>query len=168
MNVIFHEIIIGQNYYYIQLKCIIVEVIMIFQRGIKMKIAVTYENEQIFQHFGHTKQFKIYEIENTEIVNSEIVDTNGQGHGALADFLQIHEVKALICGGIGGGAKMALAEKGITLYGGAHGNVDEAVKNLLTGKLIYNPNVQCNHHGHNHEEGNHTCGEHGCGTHNCR
>ena len=125
-----------------------------------MKIAVTYENEQIFQHFGHTKQFKIYEIENSTIVNSEIVDTNGQGHGALADFLQAHEVKTLICGGIGGGAKMALAEKGISLYGGAHGNADEAVKNLLAGKLMYNPNVQCNHHG-NHGE-SHNCASHSC------
>ncbi|MBQ5646233.1 MAG: DNA-binding protein, partial [Treponema sp.] len=67
-----------------------------------MKIAVTYDNGQIFQHFGHTKQFKIYEIDNGTIVNSEIVDTNGQGHGALADFLSNHEVKTLICGGIGG------------------------------------------------------------------
>ena len=107
-----------------------------------------------------TKQFKIYEIENSAIVNSEIVDTNGQGHGALADFLQAHEVKTLICGGIGGGAKMALAEKGISLYGGAHGNADEAVKNLLLGKLSYNPNVQCNHHG-NHDE-HHNCANHSC------
>ena len=33
-----------------------------------MKIAVTYENEMVFQHFGHTEKFKIYEIENDNIV----------------------------------------------------------------------------------------------------
>ena len=68
-----------------------------------MKIAVTYENGQIFQHFGHTEQFKIYEIDGDRIVASEVVDTNGSGHGALAGFLMQHGVNTLICGGIGGG-----------------------------------------------------------------
>lgn len=67
-----------------------------------MKIAVTYENGQIFQHFGHTEQFKIYEIDGDRIVASEVVDTNGSGHGALAGFLMQHGVNTLICGGIGG------------------------------------------------------------------
>ena len=78
-----------------------------------MRIAVTYENGNIFQHFGHTEQFKIYEVEGSEIKNSEVVDTNGSGHGALADFLKERKVDKLICGGIGGGAKAALAEAGI-------------------------------------------------------
>ena len=80
-----------------------------------MRIAVTYENGNIFQHFGHTEQFKIYEVEGSEIKNSEVVDTNGSGHGALADFLKERKVDKLICGGIGGGAKAALAEAGIEL-----------------------------------------------------
>ena len=83
-----------------------------------MKIAVTYENGQVFQHFGHTEQFKVYEVENGKIVKSEIVDTNGQGHGALAEFLLNGGVEVLICGGIGGGARNALAEAGIELYPG--------------------------------------------------
>lgn len=82
-----------------------------------MRIAVTYENGNIFQHFGHTEQFKIYEVEGSEIKNSEVVDTNGSGHGALADFLKERKVDKLICGGIGGGAKAALAEVGIELFG---------------------------------------------------
>ena len=133
-----------------------------------MKIAVTYENEQIFQHFGHTEQFKIYEVDNGKIISSELVNTNGQGHGALAGLLATTNVDILICGGIGGGAQMALAAAGIKLYGGVNGSCDDAVEALLKDNLEYNPNVRCNHHGHNHEEGNHTCGEHGCGTHNCR
>lgn len=130
-----------------------------------MKIAVTYENGQIFQHFGHTAQFKLYEVADGKIVSSEIVDTNGSGHGALASFLMQRGVDTLICGGIGGGAQAALAEAGIKLYGGVSGEADAAVNALLGGNLGYNPNVRCDHHDHAHGEGVHTCGEHGCGHH---
>ena len=129
-----------------------------------MKIAVTYENGQIFQHFGHTEQFKIYIAEDGKIINSEVIDTNGSGHGALAGLLSALDVDALICGGIGGGAQMALAEAGIRLYGGVSGSCDAAVEACLGGTLGFNPNVKCDHHDH-HGEG-HTCGDHGCG-HNC-
>jgi len=129
-----------------------------------MKIAVTYENGQIFQHFGHTAQFKVYEVENNQIVSSAVVDTLGSGHGALASFLQALGVNTLICGGIGGGAQVALREAGILLYGGVSGDVDQAVAALLDGSLLFNPNVVCNHHGeHHHHEGG--CGDHGCGSH---
>ncbi len=129
-----------------------------------MKIAVTYENGQIFGHFGHTEQFKIYTAEDGKIINSEVIDTNGSGHGALAGLLASLGVDALICGGIGGGAKMALSDAGIKLYGGVSGDCDAAVEALLDGTLGFNPNVKCDHHDH-HGEG-HTCGDHGCG-HNC-
>jgi len=131
-----------------------------------MNIAVTYENGQIFQHFGHTEQFKVYEIENNTVVKSFVVDTNGQGHGALAGFLSLNNIEVLICGGIGGGAQMALAEAGIRLFGGVSGDADAAVEAFLKGELDYNPNVMCNHHGHDHGEG-HNCGNHGCGSHSC-
>ena len=129
-----------------------------------MKIAATYENEQIFQHFGHTKQFKIYTAENGKIIDSEVVDVSGSGHGALAGLLSALGVDTLICGGIGGGAQMALAEAGIKLYGGVSGSCDTAVEALLGGTLGFNPSVKCDHHDH-HGEG-HTCGDHSCG-HNC-
>ena len=138
------------------------------QKGLcTMKIAVTYENGQIFQHFGHTEQFKLYEILDGKITHTEVIDTNGSGHGALAGFLMQHGVDTLICGGIGGGAQMALAEAGIRLYGGASGDADAAVNALLSGGLIYNPDVRCNHHDHEHGEDGHTCGHHGCGSHSC-
>lgn len=124
-----------------------------------MKIAVTYENEKIFQHFGHTEQFKVYDIENNQIIKSEVISSNGSGHGALAGILSNKGIDVLICGGIGAGAQTALAEAGIKLYGGASGNADEAVHAFLNGNLEYNPDVQCNHH--SHEEG-HSCGDHGC------
>ena len=129
-----------------------------------MNIAVTYENGQIFQHFGHTEQFKVYEVENNTVVNSYVVDTNGQGHGALAGFLSLNNIEVLICGGIGGGAQMALAQTGIKLYGGVSGDADAAVAAYLAGNLDFNPNVQCNHH--DHSEG-HNCGNHSCGSHSC-
>ena len=132
-----------------------------------MKIAVTYENGMIFQHFGHTEQFKIYEVAENAVVRAEVVNTNGSGHGALAGFLAQHGVDTLICGDIGGGAQAALAEAGIKLYGGVSGEADAAVAALLVGNLGYNPNGHCDHHDHEHGEGGHTCGGHGCGHHSC-
>ena len=130
-----------------------------------MRVAVTYENGDIFQHFGHTEQFKVYDIENGKILSSKVVDTNGSGHGALAGLLNLIKVDALICGGIGGGAQMALAEAGIKLYGGVSGSADAAAQALADGKLDFNPAVRCDHHDH-HGEG-HSCGSHGCGSHTC-
>ncbi|MBE6971882.1 MAG: dinitrogenase iron-molybdenum cofactor biosynthesis protein [Ruminococcaceae bacterium] len=131
-----------------------------------MKIAVTYENGQIFQHFGHTEQFKVYEVEDGRVVSAQVVDTNGSGHGALADVLRVLGAEVLICGGIGGGAQMALAQAGIRLLGGVSGDADAAVDALLRGELTYNPNVRCDHH--DHHGADHTCGDHGCGgEHHC-
>ena len=130
----------------------------------QMKIAVTYQDGMVFQHFGHTEQFKIYTVENGSIVSADVVDTNGQGHGALAGFLKENGIDTLICGGIGGGARNALAEAGIELFPGAAGNADEQVESFLAGKLSYNPNTRCSHHDHEHGEG-HKCGDHGCGNH---
>ncbi len=131
-----------------------------------MKIAVTYEAGEIFQHFGHTQSFKFYDVEDGKVVESQVVDTNGSGHGALATLLAENDIDVLICGGIGGGAQMALAQAGIKLYGGVSGSADAAVEALLKQELDYNPNVQCNHHGEGHEHhGN--CGSGGCGSNHC-
>ena len=133
-----------------------------------MRIAVTYENGAVFKHFGHTEEFKIYDIEDGKILKSEIVDTQGQGHGALADFLSSAKVDALICGGIGGGAQQALKNAAIELYGGVRGMADDAVEALLDGKLVPIENQTCAGHDHGHGEG-HSCGNHGeghsCGNH---
>ena len=128
-----------------------------------MRIAVTYEDGFIFQHFGHTAQFKLYDVEDGKIVNAQVVDTNGSGHGALAALLGGMGADILICGGIGGGAQMALQQAGIRLYGGVRGDADEAVSLFLAGALEFNPNVRCDHHDHHHGEG-HSCGSH-CGGH---
>lgn len=140
--------------------CFKQEIYQTFQKskGVNiMRIAVTYEDGQVYQHFGHTEQFKIYDVENEKVVSSEVVNTNGQGHGALAEVLNALQVDILICGGIGGGAKVALTSAGIKLYGGVTGNVDSAVTSLLTGTLAYNPNVECSHHKEEHHGEGHEC-----------
>ena len=131
-----------------------------------MRIAVTYEEGAIFQHFGHTSQFKVYDVVNGKVIAAQIVDTNGQGHGALANFLFHGGVDVLICGGIGGGAINALANAGIDLYPGIDGSADMAVMQYLAGVLPKRTDVRCSHHDHEHGEG-HDCGSHGhdCGSH---
>lgn len=129
-----------------------------------MKIAVTYDNGNVFQHFGRTENFKVYEVEDNQVVSSEVIGSNGTGHGALAGLLAGEGIDVLICGGIGGGAQNALAQAGIKLYGGVSGEADQAVNALINGGLAYDPNVQCSHH--QHSEG-HSCGSNGCGNHSC-
>ena len=128
-----------------------------------MKIAVTYDNGEVFQHFGHSEQFKIYEVNDGKVVSSEVVSSNGQGHGALANVLAGEEVDVLICGGIGGGAMTALTDNGIEVCAGASGNTDEAVEAYLEGALE-STGVNCDHHGEGHTCGDHEDG-HSCGSH---
>ena len=128
-----------------------------------MRIAVTYENGEVFQHFGHTEQFKIYEVEDGKVISSEIISSEGNGHGALAGLLSGKSIDVLICGGIGGGAQAALQENGIEMCAGASGNTDEVVEAYLRGELV-DSGVNCNHHGEGHTCGNHEDGA-GCGHH---
>lgn len=125
-----------------------------------MIIAVPYQNGEIFQHFGHTEAFKLYGVQDGTVVTTQIAETGGSGHGALAGFLREKGVTDLICGGIGGGVRTALAQAGIRLYPGVTGEADKAAEALLAGKLAYDPETTCAHH--DHGEG-HSCGEHSCG-----
>lgn len=126
-----------------------------------MKIAVTYDNGNVFQHFGRTEFFKVYEVEDSKVVSSEVIASNGVGHGALAGLLSGQSVDVLICGGIGGGAQAALQKAGVELCAGASGDTDKAVEAYLRGELV-STGANCDHH---HEEG-HSCGHHGEG-HSC-
>ncbi len=132
------------------------------ERSGTMRIAVTYDSGNVFQHFGHTERFKVYDVEDNEVKLATTINTNGSGHGALADILKKIKVDALICGGIGGGAKRALAEAGIKLYGGVSGNADKAVEAYLKGELVFDSEAACEHHGQHHGE---DCGQQGCGEH---
>lgn len=122
-----------------------------------MKIAITYENEKVFQHFGHTEKVKVYTVENNKVISAEVLDTNGAGHELLVNFLKDNGVEVLICGGIGAGAKVALEKAGIKLFGGVSGNCDEILTAYLNKSLKYNPDTTCTHH---HMEGEHHCKNH--------
>ena len=124
-----------------------------------MRIAVPFANGEVFQHFGHTENFKLYEIEAGQIVSSEIIGTNGSGHEALANFLASLSVNILVCGGIGDGAQAALTDAGIEICSGAQGDADAAVTAYLNGELT-SAGVNCDHH-HEHGEED-ACGG-GCG-----
>ena len=128
-----------------------------------MKVAITYENGEVFQHFGHTENFKVYTVENGKILSSEIISSNGTGHESLAGMLKGLGIETLICGGIGGGAVMAMNQANIKVYAGNIGNADEAVQKFVSGTLAQNTEATCNHHDHEHGEG-HSCG-HNCGEH---
>ena len=121
-----------------------------------MKIAVTYDNGNIFQHFGRTESFKVYEVEDNKVISSEVIGSNGIGHGALAGLLADQSVDVLICGGIGGGAQAALQEAGVELCAGAEGDADQAVEAYMKGELI-STGANCDHH---HHEDGHSCGDH--------
>lgn len=125
-----------------------------------MKVAVTFENGKVFQHFGHTEEFKIYDIQDNKIINTEIVSSNELGHSALAYLLEENKIDVLICGGIGGCAIGALQEYGIELYAGITGDADKAVNDFLSGNLIQVSEANCSHHHHNNEgnDNNHSCG----------
>lgn len=122
-----------------------------------MKIAVTYQNGVVFQHFGHTEEFKVYDVQNGKIVNTQIVSSNELGHSALAYLLEENNINVLICGGIGDCAISALKEYGIDLYAGISGNADKAVENYIAGKLIQVSEANCSHRSHSESE-HHTCG----------
>ncbi|MGL4282793.1 MAG: NifB/NifX family molybdenum-iron cluster-binding protein [Eubacterium aggregans] len=129
-----------------------------------MRIAVTYEDGCIFQHFGHTDRFKVYDIQDGRVVTATTINTNGSGHGALADILHKLDVDTLICGGIGGGAQRALSEVGIDLFAGVKGSADDAVEALLAGSLQQNTEANCDHHGHGEV---HQCSSQGCVSGHC-
>ncbi|ETP71343.1 putative DNA-binding protein [Lachnospiraceae bacterium JC7] len=124
-----------------------------------MRVAVTYDNGNVFEHFGRTEEFKVYDIEDGKVISSQIVGTNGEGCGALAGILNVAQVDVLICGGIGGGAQRALQEAGIRLCAGVSGNTDEAVDAFIKGTLEAGSEANCSHH--EHGEG-HSCGHGGC------
>lgn len=129
-----------------------------------MIIAVTCENNEVFQHFGHTPAFALFTAENNLLTNEKILECGDSGHGALAALLAAENVDVVICGGIGGGAIAALNNANIKIIGGASGNVRTAAEEYLAGKLKVRLNFRCTHH--SHDEG-HTCGDHGCGSGKC-
>ena len=118
-----------------------------------MKLAVTYENGMVFQHFGKCQNFLIANIEEGQMIQKSLLPSNGQGHGALVSLLKAADVDVLICGGCGEGARKALKEAQITVISGAIGNAEVAIDAYRNGALNDQPSGQCHHH----HEGGHDC-----------
>ena len=110
-----------------------------------MIAAVTYDNGNVFQHFGKTKQFKLYEIRDKQVFSTRVLDAGNTGHEALAGLLKGMGVDLVICGGLGDGASAALSSAGIMVVSGAQGDCDEAVQAWLKGELA-SGGVNCDHH----------------------
>lgn len=139
----------------------------ILEKGEKiMRVAVAYDEGEVFQHFGHTESFKIYDIDDGRVKNAQIIPSNGEGHGALAILLSQNKVDVLICGGIGGGAINALSAAKITVYAGVSGSADEAINSFISGTLSKNSSANCNHND-NHEYGDNGCNHNNHADHKC-
>ena len=114
-----------------------------------MKIAVTYENGQVFQHFGQTRIFKFYSIENNAVTSTELIPGAPEGHHALGRQLIGLKTDVVICGGLGTPMLEMLQGAGIKVCGNVMGGADEAVRAYLNGTLVYNTNAHacgCGHH----------------------
>lgn len=104
-----------------------------------MRIAVTHDKGRIFPRFGHTPQFKFYNIDRGKTYREQIIDTPARkGHAALTEFLKMLSTDILICDRLGDGAQKALEAAGITIYPGISGNADQAVISYILGTLPKN------------------------------
>ncbi|MDP4181780.1 MAG: P-loop NTPase [Bacillota bacterium] len=128
-----------------------------------MKIAIATEGPNVSAHFGKCENFTIAEIENSKVKSKVVVNTMGNQHGLLPDFLLSHNVNVVISGGMGGGAKQNLMSKGIEIITGASGSIDEVINLFLSGDLKSN-NAGCagHEHSHGHSDGGSGCN---CGNH---
>ncbi len=130
-----------------------------------MMIAVTYENGQVFQHFGQTKIFKLYttaDADPQKVISTELLDCGEYSHESLVTLLLKKNVEVLICGGIGPGAQNVLSRAGIELRAACTGDADEKVEQFLNGTLEYSTSASCHdHHHHDHDHSH----EHGCSHH---
>lgn len=106
-----------------------------------MKVAVAYDNGEIYGHFGHCPQFAFYEYgEYVYECTKTLVDTSDRsGHEAMAKLMQEQGVDAVLCGQMGGEAKALLLSMGIVPIVGYTGHADTAADLLVTGQLPLSP-----------------------------
>ncbi|MGI6174342.1 MAG: NifB/NifX family molybdenum-iron cluster-binding protein [Christensenellales bacterium] len=109
----------------------------------KLRIAVPYKDDQVFQSFGRASHFMVYDVEKGKVVVRTLVNTDGSGKGAMADILKKIHITTILCGNLGDGAKRAVKEAGIALYAGVTGEADKAVDDFLNGRLLYDNQISC-------------------------
>ena len=113
-----------------------------------MKVAICFDKGRVFQHFGRTKEFKIYEIKDNKVTDFYYVEVNGEGCSTLVPVLKANHINVLICGGLGEGAFNHLTEAGIIVVSGVEGEVDEVIGEFNEGTLKYSETPNCHHHDH--------------------
>ncbi len=133
-----------------------------------MVIAVTHDNGNVGQHFGHAKEFKLYEIENGEIIDSAVVSNYGEGgHEAACMLMDDYNVAVVICDNIGEGAVNSLSDLSISVIPSVEGTCDDAVEAFLSGSFVLqamgNAVPTCGAHA----EGGGCCGTAGAGCGGC-
>ncbi|WP_334308253.1 NifB/NifX family molybdenum-iron cluster-binding protein [Anaerocolumna sp.] len=120
------------------------------------RIAVaTDENHNVFQHFGKTQAFTIYELEGKDLKSKNTLSSNGAGHSELVTLLSENNIDVVICGGVGLHAMEGLMEAGMLVIPGAQGDVDVVTASYLDGSLQASEGPTCDHHDHENE--NHVC-----------
>ncbi len=110
-----------------------------------MKIAVACDRGEVTQHFGHCESFNVFEVDDNEVVNREILQNPGHKPGFLPKFLHEKGVNVIISGGMGGAAVDIFNENDIEVIIGARGSAEDNVHAYLKGELRSTGSV-C--HGH--------------------
>lgn len=125
-----------------------------------MKIAIPYNEGNVFEHFGRTKSFKVYDLQNGVIENTVFINADGSGHSELISMLKSVDVELVLCGGIGGKAIQMFNNLGIDVYTGATGNTDDVLRGFMDGSLKLNNTSTCDHHHDDSEEHSCHCHDH--------
>ena len=102
-----------------------------------MKIAVTCTEKETIENLADAELFRVYEIENGSIKDSELIRTINAGHRIIAPFLADKSVEALICGKADKQAKRIYSRHGLILYPEQTGTSEETIKNFLNGEFNY-------------------------------
>ncbi len=103
-----------------------------------MKVAIAYENGEIYPHFGHCNTFALYNYygETTAECEKVLLDSSAcQGHSAMAELMRRNGVDAVMAGNMGSEARAALLSMGIVPVVGYSGHADTAADLLVTGQL---------------------------------
>ena len=110
-----------------------------------MIVAVTCENDKVFSHYGDTREFKLYEIEDNKVLKSWYIESGEYSHHTLATLLHNNNVNVLLCGRIGQPAVITLSLVNIKVYDLNEGLCDDVIKNYLSGNVSFSGGHECHH-----------------------
>lgn len=117
-----------------------------------MRLALPYENGQINQHFGRSREFAIVDVEGCAIKTRKNVSAANlqHNHEGLAGLMRTEGVDVVITGGIGAHALSSLEDAGLKVITGVGGGIDEVVNSYMRGELVSRRTSCQHHHGEHH------------------